>query len=532
MILLYNAKIHTLDKDLPVASSLVIDNDRIVAVGGNEYSTSSEYQHWLDKVQEKINLEGRSVIPGLIDAHMHFKTYALGLQKIDCETITRQECLRRVKEKADKVQPGEWIYGHGWNQNSWQEGYGYAADLDAVAPVNPVYLTAKSLHAGWANSLALAEAGLNDQTPDPKDGCLGRDLEGKLNGLVFESAMVLIENKLPQPSIDDISQAMKQAQTELWRMGLTGLHDFDETDSFEALQVLNNSGELKLRVVKSIPLRLLSQAIDLGLRSGFGNEYLKIGQVKAFADGALGPHTAAMFRAYEDDLKNLGMLKLNVEEVYENGVLAARAGLPMAIHAIGDRAVNEVLNGLERLREFEKSQNITGLRHRIEHVQLIDPKDSTRLAELGIIASMQPYHMISDIRMADSFWGKRSKYAFAWQIQQKAGAVLAFGSDAPVEAPNPFWGLYAAVTRKCFDGYPGPDGWYPEQRLELMDALKAYTYGAAYAGGMENRVGKLAPGYFADLLVLDKDIFDCEAKEIKDMLPRATMVRGEWVWEE
>jgi predicted amidohydrolase YtcJ len=248
---------------------------------------------------------------------MHLKTFSLGLQKIDCETTTRQECLRRVRDKAERLKPGEWVYGHGWNQNAWEEGYGSATDLDAAAPLNPVNLTAKSLHAGWANSLALQNVGLSAQTPDPKDGRLGRKENGELNGLVFEAAMELIENALPQPNVEQIAQAIRDAQKVLWRMGLTGLHDFDEMDSFAALQVLNNSRELKLRVVKSIPLRLLSQAIDVGLRSGLGNEFIKIGQVKAFADGALGPHTAAMFGAYEDDSKNLGMLKLTANEVYE-----------------------------------------------------------------------------------------------------------------------------------------------------------------------------------------------------------------------
>ncbi len=528
MKLLYNAQIHTLDQNQPLASSLIIDNNRIVAVEGKNFR-SSRANSRNGEIEEKIDLEGRTVIPGLIDAHMHLQRYARSLQKIDCETSTREECFMRVLKKAQQLQPGEWIYGHGWNQNSWKDGYGYAADLDAVAPKNPVYLTAKSLHAGWANSLALSQVGLNEQTPDPKNGQLGRDDKGNLNGLVFESAMELIENALPQPSVDQIANAIRNAQTVLWQMGLTGLHDFDEIDCFSALQMLNNLGDLKIRVVKGIPIPLLSQAIEIGLRFGFGNEFLRIGQVKAFADGALGPHTAAMFQPYEDDPKNLGMLKLDADEIFEKGKLAVRNGLALAIHAIGDRAVSEVLNGYAQLRDFEKLNHISGLRHRIEHVQIIDPRDLSRLAELDIVASMQPVHVISDMRMADTCWGKRAEYSYAWQIQQKAGAVLAFGSDAPVESPNPFWGLYAAVTRRGFDGYPGSEGWYPEQRLDLLDALKAYTSGAAYAGGMESQIGKLAPGYLADLLVLDKDIFHCAPEEIKDILPRATMVGGKWV---
>jgi len=530
MKLLYNAKIHTLDPECPLASNLLIDKDRVVALeNASSPGRSSEFN--IGSITEKIDLEGRTVIPGLIDAHMHLQNFALGLQKIDCETASREECLSRVEDRVSQARPGEWIYGHGWNQNNWDGGYGYAKDLDAVAPKNPVYLTAKSLHAGWANSLALQRVGLNEHTPDPKDGRLGRGDDGKLNGLVFESAMELIEKALPQPTIEQIAAAIGDAQNELWRLGLTGLHDFDGRDCFSALQILNSRGELKMRVMKSIPIPLLPEVVDLGLRFGFGNEFLFLGHVKAFADGALGPHTAAMFQPYEDDPQNVGMLKLDADEVFVKGKIAAQNGFPIAVHAIGDRAVHEVLDGFERLREFERSQNIRGLRHRMEHVQLIDEQDKSRLAELGIIASMQPYHVISDIRMADAYWGERAKNSFAWQIQNKAGATLAFGSDAPVEHPNPFWGLYAAVTRRCFDGYPGPQGWYPEQRLDLLDALRAFTYGPAYASGREDRVGKLASGYFADLLVLDKDLFQCQADEIKDILPCATMVAGDWVYE-
>jgi len=529
MKLLYNAKIYTLEREKPLASSLLIDKDRIVAVDGRNIR-SSQANSRKNEIKEKINLEGHTVIPGLIDAHIHLQRYAFALQKIDCETSTRDECLKRVMEKAIQLQPGEWIYGHGWNQNSWSGGYGVAADLDAVAPRNPVYLTAKSLHIGWVNSLALNEVGLHEHTPDPKDGHFGRDGKGKLNGLAFESAMELIENALPQPTIDQISDAIRNAQTVLWKMGLTGLHDFDGRDCFSALQVLNNLQELNIRVVKGIPLQLLTQAVETGLLFGFGNEFLRIGQVKAFADGALGPHTGAMFQPYEDDSTNLGMLKLDADELYEKGRLAVQNGMAMAVHAIGDRAVHEALNGFSQLRDYEKLHHISGLRHRIEHVQLIDPKDSSRLAELGIVASMQPIHVLSDMRMADAYWGKRSEFSYAWQVQLKAGSVLAFGSDAPVESPNPFWGLYAAVTRRCFDGYPGVEGWYPEQRLELLDALKAYTVGGAYAAGLENQVGKLAPGFLADLLVIDKDLFSCSPEEIKDIRPLLTMIGGNWVY--
>jgi predicted amidohydrolase YtcJ len=317
-------------------------------------------------------------------------------------------------------------------------------------------------------------------------------------------------------------------------MGLTGLHDFDRRRCFSALQLLHEQGQLHLRVTKSIPLEDLPSAVTIGLRSGFGDNFLRIGSVKAFADGALGPHSAAMFQPYEDEPQNLGILILDAEELLEHGRVAVDHGLSLAVHAIGDRAVHEVLDAYTHIREYETSleqDQSHRLRHRLEHVQVIHPADTPRLADLGIIASMQPIHATSDMQMADRFWGKRSALAYAWRTQLNHGACLAFGSDAPVESPNPFWGLHAAVTRCQANGNPGPDGWYPEQRITLHEALQAFTIGAAYASGQEDCLGKLAPGFLADLLILDKDIFRCEPAQIKDIRPTATMVGGAWVWQ-
>jgi hypothetical protein len=258
---------------------------------------------------------------------------------------------------------------------------------------------------------------------------------------------------------------------------------------------------------------------------------LRIGGVKAFADGALGPRTAAMLQPYEGEPENRGMLLLDSEELYEHGKQAVENGLSMAVHAIGDRANHEVLEAFQQLREHETSLGISRLRHRIEHVQLIHPRDAGRLAELGVFASMQPLHATSDMLMADQFWGERGGYSYAWRTQLQAGASLAFGSDAPVESPNPFRGLHAAVTRMREDGSPGIQGWYPEQRLSLTEALHAYTSGPAYLAHMETKLGKLAPGYLADLIVLDVDPFSCEPQQIRDLRPVATMVDGKWVYQ-
>ena len=536
--ILFNGRVHTLDSQRPRASALAIDQGKILAVGDDE-----EIRSQYDGAAETLDLGGRPVIPGLTDAHIHLQQYAMGLQKVDCETGSKAECLRRVSQRARQTSPGEWVLGHGWNQNNWAEGFGSAQELDAAAPENPVYLTAKSLHAGWANQAALRLAGIQANSDDPPGGKIGRDASGNPDGILFEKAMELINSVLPAPSTATLASAIQDAQLDLAKMGLTGLHDFDRRDCFMALQSLHQNGDLKLRVNKGIPLDDLHHATAIGLRTGFGDDVLRIGQVKLFADGALGPHTAAMVQPFEDDPDNLGLLMLDAEQLLEYGREAVAGGLSLAVHAIGDRANHEVLDAFAQIRQEERKlrQGKAGLResppsgeldlrHRIEHVQLIHPDDVNRLAELGIVASMQPIHATSDMEMANRFWGERSALAYAWRTQLDHGAVLAFGSDAPVESPNPFWGLHAAITRRRADGSPGPDGWYASQRLSLESALQAYTYGAAYAAGMEDRLGKLAAGFLADLVVLDRDPFEVDANALRETQTVATMVGGAWLW--
>jgi hypothetical protein len=271
-------------------------------------------------------------------------------------------------------------------------------------------------------------------------------------------------------------------------------------------------------------------AVDLGLRSGFGDDMLRIGPVKAFTDGALGPQTAAMLAPFEGSDNDRGILMMDADALFEHARLAAENGLSMAVHAIGDRANREVLDAYERLRAYERDHlGSPDLRHRIEHVQLIHPADAGRLGALNIIASMQPLHATSDMVMADRHWGPRASLSYALRTQLEAGACLACGSDAPVESPNPFLGLHAAVTRRRADGSPGEAGWYPAERLSVMEALLGFTAGAAYAAGMEDRLGRLSPGTLADLIVLNADPFRCAPQELQFIQPIATMVGGEWV---
>ncbi|MBI5823543.1 MAG: amidohydrolase [Chloroflexi bacterium] len=546
MKLFYNANIHTFDSNHPSASTILIAGGRIIAVG-----EKGKLESLAHGKLEKQDMKGKTILPGLTDAHIHLQYYSLGLAKVDCETKTKDECLRRVAERARNSKPGEWVLGHGWNQNEWSlpspiraersaseveagrgQGEGNwptANELDAIAPNNPVYLTAKSLHAAWANTSALNLANITNDTPNPKDGAIQRDAKGQATGILLETAMGLVGGAVPESSINDIEQAIQKAQSILWKMGITGIHDFDRRDSFMALQSLRASSKLKLRVNKNIPVESVEQANALGLRTGFGDEWLWIGSVKAFMDGALGPHTAAMFQPYENEPDNKGILNMDGEELFEHCRKAADVGLSMTVHAIGDRANHEVLNAYEQLRKYETEKGLPHLRHRIEHVQIIHPDDAPRLAKLNIIASMQPIHATSDMYAADRFWGDRSAFSYAWRTQLNHGTPIAFGSDAPVESPNPFLGLHSAVTRRRADGSPSAEGWYPAQKLTLAEAFSAYTLGAAYAANAENRLGKLAENYLADLIVLDQDPFQIKPDDLLALNANATMINGEWV---
>jgi predicted amidohydrolase YtcJ len=526
MHIIHNARIYTQNPASPFAEAIAIHQGRILACGSLD-----EVEAYEIPGATRQDGHGAFLMPGLTDSHIHLQLFAESQLKVDCETDTLQECLSLVARHAQNIPAGEWILGHGWNQHSWDEGFGTAAMLDAVAPDNPVYLTAKSLHAGWCNTAALRLMGVDTATSDPQGGRFGRDTGGNPDGILFESAMECIEPLLPQPTLERTTAAIQKAQLTLWRCGITGVHDFDTTLCFQALQTLHRECRLHLRVLKSVPLEKLSAAIDAGIQTGFGDDMLRIGSVKLFADGALGPRTAAMLSPYENDPQNRGMLFLDQEEVYETGRLASAAGISMAVHAIGDRANHEVLQGYARLRQYEEENHLPRLRHRIEHVQALHPDDLLLLARLGITASMQPIHLPSDWQAANRNWGSRSESTFTFRSLMHTGTTLAFGSDAPVESPNPFWGVQAAITRSNADAKP-EGGWYPDQKLTLEEALHGFTTGAARAAGCENILGRLMPGYLADMVMLPQDIFTIPVHELRIIQPLATMVNGEWVWQE
>ncbi len=526
--ILLNARIYTLHPAQPRASALAIARDRIVALGDDDAIRALAGPHTaVDR------LDGQVIFPGLTDAHIHWEGVARALHDVDLFDVpTKEEALRRVAGRARQTPPGEWIVGRGWSQALWPGGaFPTAADLDTVAPDHPVYLAARSGHAAWVNSLALRWAHISASTPDPHGGAIQRDARGEPTGILLEDpAMKLVARLIPDPTPDQLADWMAEAQRRAWAAGLTALHDYDNPSCLVALQVLRERGELGLRVLKQINDPWIEHAHALGLRFGFGDVWLRLGALKIFADGALGPRTAHMIEPYEGEPDNYGLVVTDKEQMYELVSRASAAGIPATIHAIGDRAVHDVLDVYEAVRAEEAARGIprTARRHRIEHVQLIHPDDAGRLGALGIIASMQPIHATSDYEMADRYWGARARWSYNWRLQLEAGAVLAFGSDAPVEPFAPLPGIFAAVTRRRADGSPGPEGWYPEGRLDMETTLRAFTQGPAYAAGWEHDLGMLAPGYLADLIVLDRDLYTISPDEILETRVLGTMVGGEW----
>lgn len=476
-----------------------------------------------------VDLEGRTVLPGLTDAHIHLEKYARDQDLLNCGTADLDTCLQRIQSRADELPEGTWIEGHGWDQTQWGR-WPNTDMLDRVAPAHPVYLTARSLHAAAANTAALRASGISDDVKDPPDGRFQRTPDGRLTGVLFEGAMTLVSQTIPVPSTTQMTHMITAAQERLWRLGLTGIHDFDGRACFSALQTLHAEGRLGLRTVKNLLVKYLKPASQIGLRSGFGDDMLRMGNVKVFADGALGPRTAAMLEPYIDDPDNYGMLLLDQEELLEISLDAVRAGWPMTIHAIGDQANHHVLNAFEALRTVCHQEGLRwSARHRIEHVQLLKPEDVGRLADLQVVASMQPIHATSDRAMAIAGWGEeRVENAYGWGSLLESGTALVFGSDAPVESPNPFWGLHAAVNRTAPDAATNSAAWTPHQRIDLQSALKAYTEGPAALAGHSRPSGQLTKGALADLIVLDEDPFELSPGSLGSVKPVGTMVNGTW----
>ncbi|MFN8562801.1 MAG: amidohydrolase [Anaerolineae bacterium] len=468
----------------------------------------------------QLDLNRRYVVPGMTDAHIHWQMLTQALQSAQLYNLSsRQAALERVAAKVKTAAPGEWIVGYGWLQDEWagQNGqFPTRHDLDAVAPENPVFLVSRSAHAGWVNSLALSVSGVDRNTRDPESGTILHDDAGDPSGILLEPiTMNLVRDRIPVATIDQLATQMKTTQTLALSLGITGIHDFDNQDCFSALQIMRERGDLALRVVKNFNKRYLDAVLETGLRRGFGDDWIRLGGLKIFADGAIGPRTAAMIAPYDGEPDNYGIVVTDKEEMVELVSRASAAGFASTIHAIGDRAVHDVLDVYENARHEEAARGETRStrRHRIEHVQLIHPDDVDRLAQLGIIASMQPIHATSDYPVADRYWGARTPYSYNPRLQLDRGVVVAFGSDSPVEPMGSLIGIHAAVTRQRADGSPGADGWNSAARLSVDEALRLH-HRRGVCRGMEDRLGRLAPGYLADLVVLDRDLYSVPPTEI------------------
>jgi len=544
-LLFTNGRVYTADPAHPWAEAVAVAGERILAAG-----RAAELADLAGPQTEVVDLAGRLLLPGFTESHVHFVELALRPGQIDASAArSAGEVADLVRAKLDfsglrrPEGPDAWIRGGGWNVSLWTDSSRpHRSLLDAVAPTVPVMLDSKDLHAVWLNSAALQRAGINETTADVPGGVIERDADGRPTGILREKAVELAYRACPAPALAETVRAGRATLPDLWRTGIVAIHNANDTVDGLALrtfQELRRRGELHLRVLQHIPVENLPHARRLGLQSGFGDEWLRIGGIKMFADGALGSRTAHMLQPYFDDPGNWGVPATDPEELLELALAASAAGFSLAIHAIGDRANRDVLNVLAEVRRQEATRNPKSPipnpqpppRHRIEHVQCIAPDDLPRLAELGIIASVQPIHATSDMLMVDTYWGpERARCAYPFRSLLDSGAHLVFGSDGPIEPHAPLLGIHAAVTRRRGNGSPGPQGWQGQERITVAEAVDAYTCWPAYAAGEESYRGSITPGKVADLVVLSQDIFAVDPMAIPETQVEMTVVAGQVVW--
>lgn len=524
--------IYTMDDDRPRADAVGVVDGRIVATG-----SEAEVMAAMPRRCPRIDVESRTVLPGFTDGHTHFgylvrKWDAIDLA--DCGHV--DEVLARVQAYAAARPDVAWFDGHGWNSTTLARGVSDIRErLDRIVPQRPVALSSKDGHALWANSAALAAADIGADTPDPPGGVIVRDeATGAATGLLYEQAAKKVLRALPEPDADVLAADMAARVHRLHAEGITAVHcpeTMTEWDAFRRWHEADAPLHRRLRVTFMPPVAMLDDFIAAGMRGGFGDEWLRLGQVKIFADGTLGSRTAAMLEPFAGEPDNYGV---TVTEPDELDALARRAtanGFGVAIHAIGDRAVRNAITALERAPRPER--NAGGGPHRIEHVQLMHPDDVGRLARAGIVASMQPLHLPPDRANAERYWGRRAAYAFAFRSLHDAGVTLSFGSDAPfgldltAASYSILGGVHAAVTRTGVDDGPEVAPWYAEQKLTLDEALYAYTLGAARAGGEERWRGSLTPGKVADIVVLDDNLHRVAPTGIPHVRVAATIVAGQ-----
>jgi hypothetical protein len=531
-LVLHGGRIWTGEDEPREADAIVLDGDRILFVGGSDEALRRA------GTARRIELRGRRVVPGFIDAHVHFLAGGDELLAPDLRSArSEEEFARRLGEAAARVPKGTWLTSGAWDHENWPGAHlPTRAVLDRFTPEHPVFVSRLDGHMAVANSLAIERARVRGQTPDPPGGTIVRDARGDPEGVFKDTAMALIARHVP--AWDD-RQRLARARAALRHaasLGVTGVHDMNEGYAdLETFQALHRHGALTARITEHTPIGSHERWGAVRVQRGFGDQWLKVNGLKGFADGSLGSTTAWFFAPYDDapGTSGLAMPALLAGGAMEEQVRSCtRLWLQVAIHAIGDRANRSVLEILERVgKDAELGEALRALRPRIEHCQHLHPNDVARFRQLGVVASMQPYHCIDDGRWAEKRIGAvRCATTYAFRSLLDAGTTLAFGSDWPVAPLSPMLGVYAAVTRRTLDDR-NPDGWVPAQKITVAEALRAYTRGSAFAGHGEQEVGTLAAGKLADLVVLDRDPFTIPPPELRDVQVDLTIAGGRVVFE-
>ncbi len=510
--------IRTLDAERPEVESLLVRDGRVAAIG-----SQAEVEARAGGGVERLDLRPHTIVPGLSDSHIHLIEWAQGLGGLDVSgSGSMKGALEAVTLAAAAAPADAWIEAKGWDP-TWR-GEAELADLDEASGGRAVALIAHDLHSGWLNSEGMRRLGIEAERADPPGGQVERDGRGRPTGYLTERALDWWYEGRPRPVEAERKSALLEGQAELHKLGVTAVQSVEAPESFRIVRELERSGELRLRVLHHFPQRFLGTLIEAGMASGFGSEWLRVGGIKYFTDGALGSRTAWMLEPYEGE-EQCGVRRLEPEELESDVERAVRAGLAATIHAIGDAAVRMTLDAIE-------GAGSAGLAipHRVEHLQCVAERDMQRAARSGIVASMQPSHLLTDVRLVEERWGAdRGGRTMALRTLLDAGTVLALGSDAPVEAADPREGFYGAMARRDRGGYPEA-GWYPSERLSGLETLRAYTEGPAQAAGDADRRGRLAPGYHADFAAWDTDLVTADPEAILSSSVIATIVGGEVVY--
>ena len=523
-LVINNSKIWTGNIEQQWAEALAIENNKITAVGTNE-----EISKLIDQGTQVIDGEGKFVAPGFIDSHVHYLTGGFQLSSVQLrDAQTPKEYIQRIKDFAETIEPGTWITGGNWDHTNWGGEMPACEWIDSVTQKNPVWVNRLDGHMSLANSLAMKSANVTKDIQDIKGGTIVRTADGFPTGVFKDNAMFAIDAVVPEPSDQMKERALEAAMNYVAQQGVTSVHHMGTWDDLAVFERANNKGMLKTRISAAVPLSTWSKLKTNIDNEGAGDLWLRIGGLKGFADGSLGSHTAAFFAPFTDAPNNTGLLVNSKEDLFLWIKDGDKAGMQAIIHAIGDRANNIVLNLYEQvIRENGERDR----RFRIEHAQHLSPADIPRFHQLNVIASMQPYHAIDDGRWAEKVIGpQRIKTTYTFRTLLDTGAKLSFGSDWYVAPPIPLAGIYAAVTRRTLDD-KNPDGWVPEQKITVEEALRAYTIDAAFASFEEDIKGSLVPGKLADIVILNQDITQISPEQIRDVKVIKTIVGGKIIFE-